>query len=41
MLSVIIYYKLSYSTMQLVQQSTHHRFTFLGPLVLEFNLLNF
>jgi len=27
--------------MLLVQQSTHHRFTFLGPLVLEFNLFNF
>ena len=41
MLLMIIYYKLSYSTMLLVQQSIHHRFTFLGPLVLEFNLLNF
>ena len=38
---VIIYYKLSYSTMLLVKQSIHHRFTILGPLVLEFNFFNF
>ena len=41
MLSAIICYKLSYSTMPLVWQSIHHRFTFPGPLVLGFNLFNF
>ena len=40
MLSVIIYNKLSYSTLHNIQL-IHHRLTFLGPLVLENNLLNF
>ena len=40
MLSVIIQNKLSYSAM-LKKQPIHHRFAFLGPLVLENNLLNF
>ena len=41
MLSAVIYYKHSYSTMLLVKQSIHQRFTFPGPLVLRFNSLNF
>ena len=39
--SVIIFYKLSYSTMPLIRQSKHHRFAKFDPLVLEFRLLNF
>jgi len=41
MLSVIIFYKLSYSTLLLTKQSIHQRCTEFGPLVLEFNPFNF
>jgi len=41
MLSAVIFYKLSYSTMLLIKQSIHQRFTKLGPLVLKFRLFNF
>ena len=41
MLSAIIYYEFSYSTVPMVRQSIHQRFAFLGPLVLESNPLNF
>jgi len=40
MLSVIIYYKLSYSAV-LIKQPKHQRFAFLGPLVLENGFFNF
>ena len=40
MLSVIIIYKFSYSAL-LKKQPIHQGFAFLGPLVLENNLLNF
>ena len=40
MLSAIIPYKLSYSAL-LQKQPIHHRFTLLGPLVLELESLNF
>jgi len=41
MLSVVIFYKRSYSTMLLIKQSKHKRFAKFDPLVLEFTLLNF
>jgi len=41
MISVIIYYKRSYSTMLLVQQLIYHGFIFFGPLVLELTPFNF
>ena len=41
MLSAIICYECSYSALLLLKQLIHKWFTFFGPLVLEFNLLNF
>jgi len=39
--SMVIFYKLSYSTLLWIKQSKHKRFTKFDPLVLEFDLLNF
>eukprot|EP01041_Mallomonas_annulata_P000671 gene671-1292_t len=41
MLSAIIFYARSYSTLLLIKQPIHQRCTKPGPLVLRFNLLNF
>jgi len=41
MLSVVIFYRHSYSTMLWIKQSIHQRFAKFDPLVLEFKLFNF
>jgi len=41
MISAIIFYKRSYSTLLMVQQLIHNRFILFGPLVLELTPLNF
>jgi len=41
MLSAVIYYERSYSTMHFKIQSIHNWYTYLGPLVLKIGYLNF